>query len=223
MVNLSNILVFLGPPGCGKGSLASYFLREEDCFQLSTGNLCRKYASLNTSLGKEIDFLLKSGKLISDELILDMVKQELNSLNNETLILDGFPRTEYQALIFNKFLQELNVKFNVVRFEISEDLVVSRLSNRLVCTNIECQAVYSLSKSSEFRPSNEEECSKCKFSLKKRSDDQIDIIKSRYRDYSQKEKSVLDFYKKVNQPILNVDASLSSNKLFNEVKKIISK
>jgi adenylate kinase len=218
---LRNILVFLGPPGCGKGSLSSYFINREDCFQLSTGNLCRKYASCDTVLGKEIDFLLKSGKLIPDDLILDMVKEELKVISEENLILDGFPRTERQALILNDYLKKHNLNFKVVRFEISQNVVVDRLSNRLVCRSRECQAVYSTLNDSSFRPREENKCDECLSELQRRPDDEYSIVEKRFQDYLQKEREILDFYSKIGQKIINLDASRSSAVLFEEIKNLI--
>ena len=218
---MRNILVFLGPPGSGKGSLSSYFTQHKNCFQLSTGNLCRKYASSKTRLGKEIDFLLKSGKLIPDDLILDMVKEELEVVSEESLILDGFPRTENQAKILHDFLKQRDFNFNIIKFEISEDLVIRRLSNRLVCTSKDCQAVYSTLKDSSFQANKENRCAKCTSILEKRSDDKLSVVKKRLQDYLQTEKDILNFYSTVGQPIVNLDASKPFSGLFEEVKKLI--
>ena len=223
MKEIKKIVIFLGPPGCGKGSLSAYISKKISCFQLSTGNLCRKHVGSNTSIGKEIDFLLKSGKLIPDEVVFDMVKEELNSISTEVLILDGFPRTKEQAEFLHDFLKSQAFDFEIIRFEISEDLVVNRLSNRLICQNKECQTIYSLSQNSQFRPFKENECSKCFSFLIRRFDDEPAIIKSRLEDYYEKESEILKFYNKINQPIINIDASKPMSELFNEIRELIIK
>ncbi len=90
-----SIVIFIGPPGAGKGSLSQLCVKELGWAQLSTGNLCRYHITEQTELGKQIDLAIKSGKLISDGVIVDMVDKALPETFKQSpiVILDGFPRT----------------------------------------------------------------------------------------------------------------------------------
>ena len=108
MNSTKKIIVFLGAPGSGKGALSRLCIESFGWKQLSTGNLCRKHVSEGTALGQQIDFALKSGTLVSDDVIIAMgrewIEQEIEGA--EGLILDGFPRTVVQATGFLKFFDE---------------------------------------------------------------------------------------------------------------------
>lgn len=100
--------IFMGPPGSGKGSLSKLCKTYWGWQQLSTGNLCRKHISEDTQIGKEIDFIIKSGKLISDELIASMVDAWLTDVVGKeySLILDGYPRNFTQAQDLLRLIQD---------------------------------------------------------------------------------------------------------------------
>ncbi len=102
------IFIFIGPPGAGKGTLAYNCIRRQGWIQCSTGDLCRKTSAQDSPLGRQIDLLLKSGKLISDSLIIEMVEQWLNEHLGQgvPIILDGFPRTLVQAEQLGHLLQK---------------------------------------------------------------------------------------------------------------------
>ena len=104
-MNKQNIVIFLGPPGSGKGSLSNLAIKNMGFNQISTGNLCRQHIANATDIGNQIDSIIKSGRLIPDELITSMVFDWLNQRNNGFLpiILDGYPRTVNQAIALNDF------------------------------------------------------------------------------------------------------------------------
>lgn len=102
------IFIFIGPPGSGKGSLSSLCTQKFGWKQLSTGNLCIKHIANETSIGKKIDFAIKSGKLIEDDLITQMITEWFTnqSVNSLAVILDGYPRTVEQARFFDDFIKK---------------------------------------------------------------------------------------------------------------------
>lgn len=211
------IFSFFGPPGAGKGTLATHCHSELGFTVLSTGDLCRKEIARGSVLGRQFEEQLNQGKLISDELIAEMIKKQLLEKvesYSTSIILDGFPRTARQASYFLHMIkmQFPEVQFKVIFFDIPADEVMRRLSNRLVCSNQDCQAVYSLI---SLAPQKEGLCDKCGKALIKRHDDEIDVIRKRLDLYPSYEKELLDYYKSVNQPVelLTINAK-SAAKVF---------
>ena len=215
------VLLFLGSPGAGKGTLARRCVEDLSYEQVSTGNLCREHVAQGSDIGKKIDLALKSGKLIDDSLITDMVIQWLQGNPQKTqIILDGYPRTIIQAEVFNTFAvsnEEINPL--VVRLKVSEQAVIDRLSMRLICSNQGCQAVYSLLPGSGCSPLKQDICDQCAGVLIKRSDDEIDAIRKRLKLYSEHEQRLLDFYNARDYSIIDLDASKSVEDIFNEFKQ----
>ncbi len=150
-----DIFIFLGPPGSGKGSLSHLCVKRLGWQQLSTGNLCREHIAQQTDIGKQIDFAIKSGKLISDSLIIEMASAWLKKTFEHTgiVIFDGFPRTVPQAQALHEIITSLDdVTMNVVRMDIPFETVVYRLLARSICQNNKCQSVYSMHKHSSQQP-----------------------------------------------------------------------
>jgi adenylate kinase family enzyme len=132
----AKVFIFIGPPGAGKGSLSTLCVRRFGWVQISTGNLCRKHIAEQTKIGKEIDLIIKSGKLINDDLINTMVFEWFNEHAGRSsgIIFDGYPRTVAQAEAFGAMLNEMfpAVRVHVVLFELADDVVVDRLCSRYV-------------------------------------------------------------------------------------------
>ena len=123
-------LLFLGPPGAGKGTQASLISKSNAYFHLSTGELLRHEVEKQTTLGIQIKEIINSGKLVDDELVLEIVKQNL-ALSKQGWILDGYPRNISQADSLNKVLDELNQPLEKVFYlNLDEDILVKRLINR---------------------------------------------------------------------------------------------
>lgn len=193
-----NILIFLGPPGAGKGSLSRLCVKRLGWIQLSTGSLLRSHVNSQTEIGKQIDFTIKSGKLISDGLVFKMVEDWLKAklVDSNKIILDGFPRTVAQADLFINFIRSVSdyeISFNVVKMMLSDESVVNRLSGRIVCENGSCQAVYSVDNSS-LKSKCDMVCDDCFNKLSCRADDDISVVKDRLITYRKHENDLIDFY-----------------------------
>ncbi len=221
MSNIRQIVIFLGAPGSGKGTLSRMCVDKLGWKQLSTGDLCRQHVQMGTEIGKEIDFTIKSGKLVRDSLIIDMVAQWLISQVNgidETVILDGFPRTVVQA---ESFMQMINDSFShvtvkVYQLIVKDSEIVDRLSTRIVCSNKECQAIYServLGKDNFLNM----QCTICHYDLIKRSDDAVDKIYTRLDNYHYHIGHLLKYYQSVGLPIIDIDGNTSAENVFQEV------
>lgn len=184
-MNLSKeILIFIGPPGAGKGTLAQLCSSRMGWIRCSTGDLCRKNVQEKTEFGAQIDLAIKSGKLISDSLILGMVDTWLSehSQNNHKIILDGFPRTPFQAEQLDVLLRKAefaHFAVSVVRMELDNEVALERLMSRVICGNGECCAVYSTKDSAVV-----DSCFECAAPLVRRSDDNIEqVIRDRLATY----------------------------------------
>ena len=219
------IFVFIGPPGSGKGSLSQACVKDLGWAQLSTGDLCRHHISHGTELGKQIDFFIRSGKLIPDGLMIDMVEtwllEKLNSL--DILILDGFPRTLVQAQALDDLLRKekfSNVNFRVIQLAIDDDMVVHRMMSRLVCP--QCGTVYS-KEHEELKPRIDMICDKCPgVSLVVRSDDTADSIRHRLAIYHKHAQELVDYYQKQGaNKVAVLQAHKPLHDVFADFKKMI--
>ena len=225
MSTSKQIFIFLGAPGSGKGSLAYACVDKLHWKQLSTGDLCRKHIVEGSVLGQEIDFAIKSGTLVSDDVIIDMVGQWLNeeTLLNTSIILDGFPRTVPQAEGFIKLIKSnfAAIPLRIVHFVISDEVVIKRLSSRLICSNKDCQRSYSSNEISQFFPKNLGKCDKCGATLKSRDDDRPEAIASRLEGYHYHIGALMDFYKKSGYVVEHILGNASSEQVFEEFLKLV--
>lgn len=222
---MTDLIILLGPPGAGKGSLAGLCIAQLDWKQLSTGNLCRKHIAEQTEIGKQIDFAIKSGKLVSDSLVTGAVQEWLESSIDgaRAVILDGFPRTVAQAKSLHEFLlqKQDSLRLKVVRLFVSDEVVVARLCNRYICANIECQAVYSIGEGSKLLPKAEMICDHCGQSLVRRKDDNEDSVKERLKIYHKHEQDLLNFYLDTKQAIAEFNVEKPLQELFEDFKKVM--
>jgi len=225
-LNLSeNILIFIGPPGAGKGSLSSLCVKHFGWLQISTGNLCRKHSAEQTKIGKEIDLIIKSGKLINDDLISCMVAEWfLENVDKASgVIFDGYPRTVAQAEAFDAMLQAMfpGIQVKVVLFCLADDIVVNRLCSRYICQNKECQAVYSLSPHSDLSPVSLVLCDLCSGVLGRREDDNEEAVRKRLDIYHRHEQQLINFYRNNGSEIIELDASKQLREVFDDFVHII--
>ena len=221
---LKNIFVFIGPPGSGKGSLAGLCVDQLGFRQLSTGNLFRKHISEQTELGRQIDFVIKSGKLVDDSIVAKLVEDWLIEMSktSTSIVLDGYPRTTTQARFLNIFLSKQfpYVKQNVIKLEISDEEIIKRLSSRAICKK--CQAVYSLAEGSLQRPKDGQICDKCGDQLFQRPDDDPEAIKMRLIVYHKHEQKILDFYKEIDREVIKLDVGRSLESIFKDFMHMFS-
>lgn len=217
--------IFIGPPGSGKGSLSKLCIEQFGWAQLSTGNLCRKHIMEETEIGKQIDFTIKSGKLIPDLLITQLVDEWLGQMVQEdkVIILDGFPRNASQVDTLFVLLKEkyASLKVKVVRFLISDESAVRRICSRYVCQNKQCQAVYSANIQSGLCPKDEMQCDECGSKLGRRDDDNVETVMNRLKVYRDFEADMLDCLGRAQGMMINVHVERPLNEIFDTFKKEI--
>lgn len=211
---MSKTIIFLGPPGAGKGT-QSQLLKERDSFiQISTGDLLREAVKNQTLLGLKAKEYMNEGKLVPDELIISLIEEKLKEYEESNIIFDGFPRTIPQAESLNKLLKDFNKGINaVILFKIEDEEVIKRLSGRRVCPN--CGAVYHIIYNP---PKNNEVCDKCGTKLIQRDDDKEEVIKKRLEVYHQQTKPLIDYYK---DKILEIDATDEPENVYKKIVNVI--
>ena len=211
---MSKNFIFLGPPGAGKGTLASQVAEEYGIPQISTGDIIRENIKNQTELGKKVAEITASGGLVGDDIVIGLVKDRIakDDCKNGN-ILDGFPRTIPQAEEFNK----LGIDVEVVNFEVDDELIIARLSNRRVCTK--CKQNYNV----KFMPPKVEGvCDKCGASLMQRPDDKLESITHRLEVYRKETAPLIDFYKKLGK-ITDINSGRDSKEVLVDFKKIFPK
>lgn len=187
-------IIFLGPPGVGKGTIAKRILNKLDAIQISTGDLLRDAIKNQTHLGVEAKGYMDAGDLVPDELVINLIKEKVKKQDN--FILDGVPRTIPQAEALDKV-----VKIDrVVSFEAPKEVIIQRLSGRRTCPK--CGFIYHIK---NIPPQVEGICDKCKVKLIQRDDDKPEAIKNRLKVYEEKTAPLIDYYEKKGK-LVTVDA-----------------
>jgi adenylate kinase len=211
---MSKNFIFLGPPGAGKGTLASQVAEEYGIPQISTGDIIRENIKNQTELGKKVAEITASGGLVGDDIVIGLVKDRIAKDDCKNgYILDGFPRTIPQAEEFNK----LGIDVEVVNFEVDDELIIARLSNRRVCTK--CKQNYNV----KFMPPKVEGiCDKCGANLMQRPDDKLESITHRLEVYRKETAPLIDFYKKLGK-ITDINSGRDSKEVLVDFKKIFPK
>ncbi len=216
-MNAKQIIIFLGAPGSGKGALSRLCVASFSWAQLSTGNLCRKHVAEGTELGKQIDFAMKSGTLVPDEVIIEIGTQWIDQevKKSESLILDGFPRTVAQARGVLDFLTQhySGIKIIIVELRVPDHEIIERLSSRLVCTNKSCQAVFS-NRIENLKSKVSGICDLCGSNLVCREDDKPEVIRGRLATYHQHCGNLTAFYKNAGYVVHVLDGNRGNAEVF---------
>lgn len=212
-------LILLGPPGAGKGTQAKRVIEEFDIPHISTGDIFRKNIKEKTELGQKVEGLLAEGKLVPDELTIEIVWDRLDQEDCKNgFLLDGFPRTIPQAEALDEGLAKRGLKLDrVLNIDVDKDSLVKRLSGRRVCPN--CGASYHI----DNNPTKVDGiCDACKTPVIQREDDKEETVLDRIKVYDSQTKPLVDFYNKQDL-VFTVDGTLPideiTNKLVTELKK----
>ena len=180
-------VVFFGPPGAGKGTLAGMLSKLYRIPHVSTGDIFREAVKNGTPLGKKVEGILARGELVPDDITVDLVAERLSQPDTSCgYILDGFPRTLRQAEALGRS-QTLDT---VVNLAASDDVIVQRLSGRRVCPS--CGATYHVV---NFPPEKDNVCDTCGSGLSVRDDDQPESVKHRLEVYRDTTAPLIQYYR----------------------------
>ena len=186
-------MVLIGPPGAGKGTQASILAAHYHIPHISTGDMLRQEVKLETTIGRKIKDCLAAGNLVSDSMILGLVEMRLQQMDcRQGFILDGFPRSEVQAVATQQLLDRLGRPLTaVVQLIMADEEIVTRLSYRRVCS--QCNRTYHLLYNA---PLQEGVCDVDGEPLVQRADDTESSIRNRLSVYHRQTEPVVEFYRR---------------------------
>ncbi|GHJ11861.1 adenylate kinase [Micromonospora humidisoli] len=196
-------LVLVGPPGAGKGTQAEFIAAHLSVPKISTGDIFRANVSQGTPLGVEAKRYMDAGKLVPDEVTINMVRDRLAEPDaSEGFLLDGFPRTTPQAAALDKLLADLGTALDLVlELVVDDDEVIRRLSGRRTCRG--CGKIWHV----EFDATTKDGiCDRCGAELFQRDDDKPETIAARLREYAEKTAPLVDYYGAQNK-LVGIDAT----------------
>jgi len=211
-------IILLGPPGCGKGTQAQKLIREFGFVQLSTGDMLRAAISKGTEIGMQAKSIIDKGELVSDELVIGIVRDRIFSTECECgYMLDGFPRTLAQAEKLDQILSDRNQKIDVVfRLCVPDDMAIRRIAGRRF--HITSGRSYNI----EFNPPKIEGRDDITGEkLVQREDDKEEIVQSRLNTYHELTEPLVRYYQK--QGIIKaIDGAGSPENIYTEIKKSLN-
>ncbi len=209
-----NIMLF-GAPGAGKGTQAKFLIEKYGIPQISTGDILRAAVKAQTPMGLEAKKAMDEGKLVTDEIIIGIIKDRLAEEDCKNgFILDGFPRTLPQAEALEVLMKEMGISLDkVISLNVPDELIVGRITGRRVCPK--CGASFHM----EFNPPKVDGiCDYCGEGLIQRKDDTAETVKSRLEAYHAQTAPLFDFYTD-----RKVMAEVDGTKDVSEVKEDIFK
>lgn len=217
-MSLSNVYVFAGPPGSGKGTQAKLLAPKLKVPHISLGDLLREAVRSGTKVGEIAKGYLDAGKLVPDSVAIDVAEEAVKKDEcRNGFVIDGFPRTLEQAVLFDRLLARL--KFNLAKvlyIDIPLTEILKRLTGRRSCRK--CGAVYHLTYNP---PKVEGKCDVCGGELYQRRDDTDEVIKVRYEVYKKQTSPLIDYYTKAGK-LVHIDGTRDVNEVFKEISKAVS-
>jgi adenylate kinase len=186
-----NIIILLGPPGSGKGTQAALLKEKLQLPHISTGDLLRTHIKDKTTLGEAAKHYIEAGQLVPDHLIIDMLIKRIQLTDCQNgYILDGFPRTLDQAKVLMIALKNALDRLVVINFELSDSIIIERMSGRQICSN--CSQPYHIQLSP---PKEAGICDLCHSPLIQRKDDHKEVVEKRLQVYHKETAPLINYYK----------------------------
>lgn len=209
------IIIMLGAPGTGKGTVGNLLSREFNIPHISSGEIFRSCIKKKNELGIEIEKYVSNGQLVPDDLTIKILKSRIEEDDTKNgFVLDGFPRTIEQAKYLDELFKNENRKISVVvDLSLSDDDIVDRITKRRTCPNPDCREIYNL----DFkRPKVDGICDRCKTKLIIREDDNEITVRKRLENYHNISEGLIDFYK-AKDVLYTVKLNNESNKVSSDV------
>ena len=183
------IIILFGPPGAGKGTQAQILVERYNLKQLSTGDMLREAIKEGSDLGKEAKAIMDRGELVSNEIILSMIKEKLENAESKGFIFDGFPRNLEQARALDEILRKLKLELDlVIEIVVKDDVLISRIENR------------------------------ARESKDARSDDNAEVLKKRLNVYHQSTEMIKPYYLE-KKKLVKIDGMGSIEQVEKNIKK----
>ncbi|SEK41777.1 Adenylate kinase [Roseovarius nanhaiticus] len=185
-------IILLGPPGAGKGTQAQHLVKTRDMIQLSTGDMLREAKASGTEMGKKVAEVMARGDLVTDEIVIGLIREKLEGEKGGGFIFDGFPRTLPQADALGKLLKEEGESLDaVIEMQVDDEALVDRITARSTCGG--CGAVYN----DNTKPIPEDGvCTNCgkKDDFVRRADDNEEALRNRLMEYYKKTSPLIGYY-----------------------------
>jgi adenylate kinase len=203
-------IVLLGAPGSGKGTQAKKLMADRNIPHISTGDMLREAAAEGTRFGQKAKSIIDAGNLVSDDIMLGIISERLAEPDAaEGFILDGFPRTETQAIDLEELLDQLGKPLNAaVLMDVDTDVLMKRLTGRRTCSATGKLLNIYFSSQEEL-----DECTKAGGELEQREDDCEEIIANRLNVYRSRTEPLIKFYRDRKQ-LVTVDADGSVDEVY---------
>ena len=189
------VIIMLGAPATGKGTVAGMLSEKIGLKAISSGDIFRKYISEGGEIAEKLNPYMSTGKLVPDEIVLEMIGDRIMQDDlKDGVILDGFPRTERQAEKLDELLKSQGKKVDmVVNLVTPRDELLERTTSRRNCSNKECNAIYNIVL---HPPKVEGKCDKCASDLYQRDDAKLEVAQKRLEVYDTETAPLVNYYEK---------------------------
>lgn len=200
-------LLFMGPPGSGKGTQSKFLCDRFSVVHLSTGDMFREAISNKTEVGVRAKSFMDKGELVPDQVVIDLIGDKLASLKGKGFILDGFPRTVPQARALDELLSNLKINLDgVFFFDVQKEILVNRLSARRTCKK--CNRVVGAEDAASVECANGGTCE-----FYQRDDDKPEVISKRIQVYQDQTAPVIGYYES-SSVFLKIDGTQPADQVF---------
>ena len=207
-------IIFIAPPAAGKGTQSQMLKEKFGYVHISTGDLLRAEIASGSELGCEVKNIIDKGNLVSDELMIDIIKSKLTEIKGKPFILDGFPRTLNQAESLDGILDD---NYETIYLELPREDAIKRIEGRLTCS---CGKSYNMNDEA-LKPKVAGICDICGKELVKRDDDNAQAFIVRYDNFLNNTKVLINYYKNKNKLHI-VDVNRNINDIFEDISRIVA-
>ena len=210
-------ILFLGAPGCGKGTQSKKIIKKYNIPQISTGDLLREEIKSGSEIGEEIKNIMSTGQFVSDDLVVSLVSKKIDSPECKNgFILDGFPRTINQAKKLDCLFEEKNLCLDhVILIDVPEEDLVARCTGRLLCDT--CDYIGNTDKGEKVG----DKCPVAEGTLYQRDDDKEETVKNRLKVYHELTSPLINYYSNKNI-VSTIDGSLKIDEVNNKIINILN-
>lgn len=205
-------IIFIAPPAAGKGTQSNMLKEKFGYNHISTGDMLREAINSGSEIGKEVKNIIDKGELVSDDLIIKLVKNKLTSTDGKPFILDGFPRTLNQAKSLDEILTD---DYIVIYLDLDESEAINRITGRLTCN---CGKSYNVN-IEELKPKVDGICDNCGSILIKRDDDNVESFKVRFKTFLDNTDSILKYYED-KEKLIKIDVNKDVQDIFESILEV---